>query len=152
MLDRLALMEDKVKNGVTVTVTPTQTEEQPKTEETKKKEVSKRLYAPLDVSSLTSTTPVVAAARSWEKISASIMRQCPYVAAAMTNRKITIDGEGIIILYSKKEQMLRRIAATYIKQAEAIFQKFTGTDLHIKAAFEDEIGDNIIDFWSVPDG
>ncbi len=152
MMDRLASMEDKVKNGVTVAVAEVKPEEKTEEAEPKKKEVSKRLYAPLDVSSLTSTTPVVAAARSWEKISASIMRQCPYVAAAMANRKITIDGEGIIVLYSKKEQMLRRIAATYIKQAEAIFQKFTGTDLHIKAAFEDEIGDNIVDFWSVPEG
>ncbi len=151
MMDRLSLMEEKVKNGISVTVTEAKPQE-PKEEEPKKKEVSKRLYVPLDIASLTSTTPVVAAARSWEKIAASIIRQCPYVAAAMANRRITIDGEGIILLYSKKEQMLRRIAATYIKQAEAIFQKFTGTDLHIKAAFEDEIGDNIIDFWSLPEG
>lgn len=151
MMDRLSLMEEKVKNGISVTVTEAKTEEKP-IDAPKKKEVSKRLYVPLDIASLTSTTPVVAAARSWEKISASIIRQCPYVAAAIANRRITIDGEGIILLYSKTEQMLRRIAVTYMKQMEAIFQKFTGTDLHIKAVFEDEIGDNLIDFWSLPEG
>lgn len=151
LLDRLSAMEDKVKNGIAVTVTGQEAPKPEKEEPPKKKEVSKRLYTPLDISSLTTATPVVAVARNWEKTAAAIIRQCPYVAAALTNRKITIDGEGIILLFGKNEQMLRRIAATYIKQAEAVFQKFTGTDLHIKAVFEEEIGDNLVDFWSVPE-
>ena len=150
VMDRLSAMEEKIKNGVSVTVNEVKTEE-PK-EEPKKKEVSKRLYVPLDVSKLTSTTPVVAAARKWDRISASIVKQCPFVAASIVNRKITIDGEGIILLYGKKEIMLKKIMSTYIKQVERIFQKNVGSDLILKAAFEEDIGDNLVDYWSVPEG
>lgn len=150
VMDRLSAMEEKIKNGVSVTVNEIKTEE-PK-EEPKKKEVSKRLYVPLDVSKLTSTTPVVAAARKWERISSSIVKQCPFVAASIVNRKITIDGEGIILLYGKKELMLKKIMSTYIKQVERIFQKNVGSDLILKAAFEEDIGDNLVDYWSVPEG
>ena len=150
VMDRLSAMEEKIKNGVSVTVNEIKTEE-PK-EEPKKKEVSKRLYVPLDVSKLTSTTPVVAAARKWERISSSIVKQCPFVAASIVNRKITIDGEGIILLYGKKELMLKKIMSTYIKQVERIFQKNVGSDLVLKAAFEEDIGDNLVDYWSVPEG
>ena len=150
VMDRLSAMEEKIKNGVAVTVSEVKQEEP--TEEPKKKEVSKRLYVPLDVSKLTSTTPVVAAARKWERISSSIVKQCPFVAASIVNRKITIDGEGIILLYGKKELMLKKIMSTYIKQVERIFQKNVGSDLVLKAAFEEDIGDNLVDYWSVPEG
>lgn len=150
MMDRLSAMEEKIKNGVAVTVTEAKPEEQK--EEPKKKEVSKRLYVPLDVSKLTSSTPVVAAARKWDKAAAAIMKQCPFVAASVVNRKITIDGEGIILLYDKKEVMLKKIMTTYLKQAERVFQKNTGTQLVLKAAFAEDIGDNLVDFWSVPEG
>lgn len=150
VMDRLSAMEEKIKNGVAVTVSEVKQEEP--TEEPKKKEVSKRLYVPLDVSKLTSTTPVVAAARKWERISSSIVKQCPFVAASIVNRKITIDGEGIILLYGKKELMLKKIMSTYIKQVERIFQKNVGSDLILKAAFEEDIGDNLVDYWSVPEG
>ena len=151
LMDRLSAMEEKLKNGVAVTVSQPKKEEEPK-EEPKKKEVSKRLYVPLDVSSLTSTTPVVAAARKWDRLAAGIMKQCPFVAASVVNRKITIDGEGILLLYAKNEVMLKKIMSTYLKQAERVFQKNSGTELKLKVAFEDDIGDNMVDFWSVPEG
>lgn len=148
LMDRLASMEEKIKNGITVEVREEKKEEKME-EEKPKKEVSKRLYVPLDIEKLTSATPVVKAARKWEKIAAIIMQQCPFVAASIVNRKITIDGEGIILLYDKNELMLKKIMTTYIKQAERIFQKNTGTDLRLKAAFLEDIGDNIVDFWNV---
>ncbi len=151
LMDRLSAMEEKLKNGVTVQVSAEKQEEK-KEEPPPKKEVSKRLYVPLDTANLTSKTPVVAAARKWEKIAASIMRQCPFVAASVANRKITVDGEGIILLYEKNELMLKKIMTTYIKQVEKIFQKNVGTDLCLKAAFTEDIGDNLVDFWSVPEG
>lgn len=150
LLDRVAELEEKVKNGVTVTVSEAKAEEPEEKKE--KKEVSKRLYVPLDTSSLTTATPVVAAARRWDRLSAAIIKQCPFVAASVINRKITIDGEGILLLYSSKEVMLKKIMSTYLKQAERVFQKNSGTDLHLKVAFEEEIGDNLVDFWSVPEG
>ena len=151
LMSRLSDIEDKIKNGLpqTVVVEKVQAEAE---EEPKKKEVSKRLYLPLDVDSLTSTTPVVMAARKWDKISMAIIRQCPFVATSLINRKITIDGEGIILLFAKNEMMKKKILSTYIKQVERIFQKQSGTDLLIKAAFEDDIGDNLIDFWDLPEG
>ncbi len=151
LMDRISEMEEKVKNGITVNVSENVPKEEPK-EEPKKKEVSKRLYVPLDVSKLTTATPVVAAARKWDKIASVIMKQCPFVAASVVNRKITIDGEGILLLYSAKEVMLKKIMSTYIKQAERVFQKNTGTELRLKAAFEDDVGDNLVDFWNVPEG
>ncbi len=151
VMDRLAGLEEKVKNGITVTVSEEKKEEQ-KPEEPKKKEVSKRLYAPLDIETLTSKTPVVAAARKWDKIASAIIKQCPFVAASVINRKITIDGEGILLLYKKDEVMRKKIMTTYIKQAEKVFQKNTGTNLRLKAVFEEDIGDKLIDFWSLPEG
>lgn len=151
LMSRLSDIEDKIKNGLpqTVVVEKPQAEAE---EEPKKKEVSKRLYLPLDVESLTSTTPVVMAARKWDKISMAIIRQCPFVATSIINRKITIDGEGIILLFAQNEMMKKKILTTYIKQVERIFQKQSGSDLIIKAAFEEDIGDNLIDFWDLPEG
>ena len=151
LADRIASMEEKLKNGVEVTLKEEKNEEKPE-EKIKKKEVSKRLYVPLDISKLTSSTPIVAAARKWERAAAAIMKQCPFVAASVVNRKITIDGEGILLLYGKNEVMLKKIMNTYLKQAERVFQKNTGTDFALKAVFEEDIGDNIVDFWSVPEG
>lgn len=150
VMDRLSAMEEKIKNGISVTVAEKPPEE--KVEEPKKKEVSGRLYVPLDVSTLTSTTPVVMAARKWDKIALAVMKQCPFVAASVTNRRITIDGEGIILIYKKNELMLKKIMTTYINQVERIFQKHTGTELILKTAFEDDLGDNMVDFWNVPEG
>lgn len=150
MLDRLAAMEEKIKNGVQPVISETKKEESEKKPE--KKEVSKRLYAPLDVTKLTTTTPVVAAARKWDRLAAAIMKQCPFVAASVINRKITIDGEGILLLYSKNEVMLKKIMSTYLTQAERVFQKSSGTELHLKAVFEEDIGDNMVDFWNLPEG
>ena len=48
--------------------------------------------------------------------------------------------------------MLKKIMSTYIKQVERIFQKNVGSDLILKAAFEEDIGDNLVDYWSVPEG
>ena len=151
LMDRLASMEEKLKNGVAIEVRE-EKKEKKKEEEEPKKEVSKRLYVPLDITKLTSTTPVVREARKWERTAATIMRQCPFVAASVANRKITIDGEGIILLYEKNELMLKKIMTTYIKQVERVFQKSAGTELRLKTAFLEDIGDNIVDFWSVPEG
>ncbi len=151
VISRLSDIEDKIKNGMPQTVVIEKTAE-PEPEETKKKEVSKRLYLPLDKEKLTAKTPVVMAARRWDKICTAIIKKCPFVTTSILNRKITIDGEGIIILFEKNEMMKKKILTTYIKQVQDIFQKQSGTDLLIKAAYEEDIGDNLIDFWDLPEG
>lgn len=151
LISRLSDIEDKIKNGLPQTVIVEKQAVEPE-DEPKKKEVSKRLYTPLDVASLTSQTPVVVAARRWDKISLAIIKQCPYVVPLIMSRKITIDGEGIILLFEKNEATKKKLLANYIKQVQDVFQKQSGTDLLIKTAFSEDIGDNIIDFWDLPEG
>lgn len=147
ILDRLEQCEDKIKNGIKAVPAEKQVEEKPKP--VKKTQPSARLFVPIDVSALTAESPVVAAARRWDKTAQSISKKYPHVAAAVMNRHITIDGEGIILVYKKSEMMLKRIAVTFNKQIAEEFSRLSGTDLVVKTAFFDDIEDQIIDFWKI---
>ena len=147
---RVSDLEEQLKNGVTVQVQQTPAEKQEKKPEKPKKEPSARLYAPLDVQSLTAETPVVAAARKWDKAAQAIAKRYPFLAGSVLNRKITIDGEGLLLLFSEKEVMLKKIFTTYQKSAEELFQKNVGAALRLKAVFESDVEDHIIDFWAIP--
>ena len=149
ILDRLAECEDKIKNGITVQVTK---EETPKEEEKPKQEKPKpsgRIFVPVDVSTLTSQTPIVSAARKWDKTVQAIVRQHPHLASAIMGRRITIDGEGIILIFDKKEMMMKRIASTYAKQITEAVCRSCGEQIIVKTAFFDDIEDNIIDYWAI---
>lgn len=147
---RLAELEEAIKNGTAVQAAPMRTEQTSAPPEKKeKKEVSARLYAPLDPKTLTADNPLVIAARKWDKASQAIAKRFPFVAGSVINRKITIDGEGILLLYTRQEIMLKKIASTYMKSIEEVFQKNTGTDFKVKAVFEPDVEDHIIDFWNV---
>lgn len=150
LLARIENIEQKIKDGIVQKV-PEKKEEKPKEPEKAKKEVSARLFVPLDTSKLNTGTPIVAAARKWDRIAQSIAKKYPYLAGTVINRKITIDGEGIILLFQKNEIMLKKIAATYIKSIQTEFQKNAGGNFIFKTAFEDEIEDKIIDFWNIQD-
>lgn len=147
---RLDKLEEQIKDGVIKVEAKeekaAETEEKPK----KKKEVSARLYVPLDISSLNAQTPIVAAARKWDKAAQAIARKYPFIAGSVANRRITIDGEGIILIYKKSEVMLKKIAVTYIKSIEAEFKKNVGGDFVFKTAFEEDVEDNIVDYWNIP--
>ena len=114
------------------------------------REPSARLYVPLDVKSLTAETPVVAAARKWDKAAQAIAKRYPFLAGSVLNRKITIDGEGLLLLFGEKELMLKKIFTTYQKSAEDVFQKSVAAPLRLKAVFESDVEDHIIDFWAIP--
>ena len=147
---RLSELEEAVKNGAVVQAVPEKSQEKPVSQEKKeKKAVSARLYAPLDPNTLTAESPLVIAARKWDKIAQAIAKRYPFVGGSVINRKITIDGEGILLLYQKNELMLKKIASTYMKSIEEVFQKNTGTDFKVKAVFEPDVEDHIIDFWSI---
>lgn len=148
--ERVARLEDEIKNGVKIS-TPVVNEEK-KTEIIKKKEPSARLYVPLDVSSLTADTPVVIAARKWDAIAGKIARKTPYVAGSVVNRKITIDGEGLILLFDANERMLKDIASLYINTIREAVEKETGQDFVVKVAFAEDLEDNIVDYWNVAKG
>lgn len=151
ILERLEKCEEKIKNGIKVVAAEKKEESEEKPKEVKKKP-SARLYAPIDVSSLTAETPVVASARKWDKTAQAIAKKYPHLAAAVINRQVTIDAEGLILIYQKSEMMLKRIAVTYIKQIAEEFRTISGTDLTVKTAFFDDIEDNIIDFWKIGSG
>ena len=150
ILDRLADCENKIKNGITV-----QVEEAPKQEEkpvAKKPKPSGKLFVPVDVSTLTTSSPTVSAARKWDKTSQNIIRQYPHLAAAITGRRITIDGEGIILIFDKNEMMKKNIASTYVKQIAEAVSRSCGTELIVKSAFFEDIEDCIIDYWTIGGG
>lgn len=152
VLARLSAVEEKAANGITVTVREEASAEK-KTEEVKpKKEVSARLFAPIDLKSLDSDSPIVKTARSWEKIARSIEKKYPYVTIALNNRRITIDGEGILLLYGDEETIAHEVAVQYMDNITEEFQRYTGTGFIIKAVRERDVEDNIIDYWSVPEG
>ena len=150
LLDRISALEAEVKNGIRVTVEKTAAAE--KKEEIKPKpkpKPSAKLFVPIDVSSLTASSPIVAAARKWEAISAAIVKRYPHIAQSVINRKITIDGEGIILIFEKHERMMKGIAATYSGQIQEMLKLGTGRDFVVKTAFREDIEDNIIDYWSI---
>lgn len=148
---RLAELENAVKNGVQIAPAVQSSAPAPEKppEKQPKKEVSAQLYAPLDKSTLTADHPLVLAARKWDKAAQAIAKKYPFVAGSVFNRKITIDGEGILLLYSKQELMLKKIASTYLSSIQEVFRKNTGTDYAVKAVFEEDVADYIIDFWNV---
>lgn len=148
LIGRIAELEEKIKNGITVTqVSETPEKKTEKEPEKKKEKPSAKLFVPIDESSLTKDSPIVVAARSWESVSASIARKYPHVASAVINRRITIDGEGIILIFEAEERMMKGIAARYVSLIRDMFRSGTGTEFEVKTAFREDIEDNIIDYW-----
>ncbi len=148
LLERIAKLEEEIKNGIKVTQIQETSQEIAEVKKPKK-EPSARLYVPLDKSALTVTTPQVLAARKWDAISAKIARKYPHIAGSVTNRKITIDGEGIILVYNQNERMMKEIAVTYISAICEAVEQETNIDLVVKTAFFEDVEDNMIDFWSI---
>lgn len=149
LLDRISELEEKVKNGITVVAAETQSPS-PAEPVKEKKPVSERLYVPIK-KKLTTADMIVKAAKKWDKYSAAVIRKLPHVAVALTNRNITVDGEGIILLFERNEQMSKNITHRFIKAIQSEYSKNAGFDIVIKAAFVDEIEDYIIDIYSIPE-
>ncbi len=150
LLDRIKTLEKQVKDGIKVVATVDESakkeEPQPKKEP---KQPSAKLFVPIDESQLTASSPVVIAARKWETVAASIAKKYPHIAHCVIDRKITIDGEGIILIFEATERMLKGIAAAYVNSIREMVEKGTGYDFVVKAAFREDIEDNIIDYWSI---
>ena len=149
ILDRLTECEDKITKGITVHTEQAPKKQEEKKPEAKKSQPSTRQFVPVDISSLTPQSPTVAAARKWDKIAQAIAKQYPHVAAAVLNRQVTIDGEGIILIFKKNEMMLKKIGATFLPQITEVLCRMSGHQLVVKTAFYEEIEDNIIDYWKI---
>ena len=123
-------------------------EEKPK----KKVEVSSRLFAPIDKSKLTAESPIVVTARNWDRIASYIVSRHPFLTGFLTNRKITIDGEGILLLFSAEEDTKKKLTAKYIENIQQAFTQYTKTDFKVKLSFEADVEDVLIDYWNLPSG
>lgn len=152
LLDRIKTLEKQVKDGIKVTAVA---QEKPKEEQKPPKEAKKpsaKLFVPLDVSKLTASSPIVVAARKWESIAGAIAKKYPHIAHCVMNRKITIDAEGIILIFTANERMMKGIASTYVNSIREMFAKGCGQDFVVKTAFLEDIEENIIDYWSIKGG
>ena len=146
--ERISNLEEKVKNGVTVQ--PTETVK--KKEVTEKKKTSVRLYNPIPKEELTSDNPIVKVAKNWDNISRTMCNSAGYLKAALMNRNITIDSDGIILLFNPKEKGAYNIAAAYKDKMQVIFKRASGTDFAVKVAYENDIQEELVDFWNLPGG
>lgn len=50
---------------------------------------------------------------NWDNISRTMCNSAGYLKAALMNRNITIDSDGIILLFNPKEKGAYNIAAAY---------------------------------------
>lgn len=146
--ERISNLEEKVKNGITVQ--PTETVK--KKEVTEKKKTSVRLYNPIPKEELTSDNPIVKVAKNWDNISRTMCNSAGYLKAALMNRNITIDSDGIILLFNPKEKGAYNIAAAYKDKMQVIFKRASGTDFAVKVAYENDIQEELVDFWNLPGG
>ena len=150
LLDRVKTLEEKLEKGIKIEV---KNEEKAPEQKplSKPKKPSARLFVPIDVSKLTPDTPCVSAARSWDKISRQAARKYPYLSAVL-GRKVTIDGEGIILIFDKNEAMSKELVNSHRAEIEAVTEQITGNGIIVKTAFADDIEDNFIDVWKISDG
>lgn len=142
---RLDAIEKKLKNGL-----PTQAA-QPETSKPKAApEVSARLFNPIPDNELNGANPIIVLAKKWDKFAASICSQAQYLKGFLTNRPITVDADGLILLFKREEEFSKSLAVKYKDTLTKLFRKLSGSDYIIKAAFEDELEGHLIDFWSLP--
>ena len=148
VLDRLASIEKKAENGFIAGNNIEKKDTVPEKKPKKKAEISARLFAPIDKSALRADSPIVVTAKNWDKIASAICRDFPFLNF-LSNRKITIDGEGIILLFDEKENTLKNLAVKYLNQIQEKFRHYSNTDFIIKPVFTKDIEDNIIDYWDI---
>jgi DNA polymerase-3 subunit gamma/tau len=144
LYSRIAGIEEKIKNGIAVAAPIT--EEEPVKEV---KKVSKRVYNPIPPSELNGDNPIVALAKRWDNICSAIIKKAGYLGMALHNRPITIDRDGIIMLFGRNENTTLDILNNNRNRLDTLFAQVSGTDYALKYVYDDEIGDNIIDIWSM---
>lgn len=143
--DRLSKIEEKIEKGAVVSSEQEQVKKAPE-----KKKTPVRLYSPIPEYELTSDNPIVKAAKNWDNISRTMCNSAGYLKASLTNRAITIDADGIILLFKPEEKGAYNIAVMYKDKMQVTFKRASGTDFAVKVAYENEIQDELVDFWNLP--
>lgn len=140
---RVDAIEEKLKNGAVISAKPAEVKKNEV-----KKPVSIKLYNPIPESELNADNPIVQLAKNWTNISRSIESSAPYLKAALLNRTVTIDADGILLLFNRDEKGAYDIAKLYLNKLQQCFNKVSGSDYRIKLAYRDEL-DDLIDYWSL---
>lgn len=141
---RINNIEEKIKNGLIAA--PAKKEEEPPP---KKEKVSKRVYNPIPPSELNGDNPIVQLAKKWDSISAAMSKKAAYLTVALARRPITIDNDGIIMLFDRKESFAMNMLNNNKDKLDKLFARISGSDYALKYIYEDEIGDNLVDIWSL---
>ena len=93
---------------------------------------------------------MVKIAKNWSNTVRAILSGAPHLTAPLMNRDITIDADGIILLYKKEENLSKNLAVRYMADIKKWFYKATGSDCQIKVALYDDLNsEDIIDFWDL---
>lgn len=137
-------IEDKIKNGLVVSASEKKEDTPPP-----KKKVNQRLYKSIPQEELNGDNPLVQLAKKWDSISASIAKKAGYMTVAIVNRPITIDRDGIVMLFKRSEDFAISMLNNNKGKLEKLFAEISGTNYALKYIFDDEAGDNIIDIWSL---
>ncbi|MBQ7574862.1 MAG: DNA polymerase III subunit gamma/tau [Clostridia bacterium] len=141
---RLSELEEKLKNA-DITVS-----EKPKEDIKEKKKAPPRLYSPIPKSELHSGNPIVKIAKNWDNTVRIILGANPKWFPVLNSIPITIDNEGIILIYENSQKISYEGAVKYREEIIDAFKQVTQSSYIIKAAYKQDIEDNIIDFWSLP--
>lgn len=144
--DRIRKLEDKVKNGIPLQPSPAKDE---RSEIREVKKVSAKIYDPIPEHELTADHPLVKAARNWDNISRTMIRAAGYLTPALTNRQVTIDTEGIILVFKSDEKGAYNIAANFKDKLTQTFVRASGTEYAVKIAYDYQLPDNLPDIWSL---
>ena len=144
--DRIGRLEEKIKNGVMVNKEPVVEKKKPE----EKKKTPTRLYNPIPGYELTSDNPIVKAAKNWDNISRTMSNSAGHLKPCLMNRSITIDADGIIMLFKREEKGTHDIAVMFRDKLQQTFKRASGTEYAIKLAYEDEIQEELVDFWNLP--
>ncbi len=157
LLDRVSTLEQQIKDGVTVKVekneSVAETSKQPEAERAEEKpEKNFSVTKPFKKGELTADNVIVKAAKSWAKILGAL-ETVPGgvpVYAQIFRKKITIDAEGIVILFEENEQTSKQIVSLpmNLNNIKKAVKRVTGNALEVKAVFEKDV-DDIIDFNAI---
>ena len=145
---RLTELESKIENGATVS-------EKPPEKKTVKKPSAPpiRLYNPIPERELTAANPIVKHAKNWNNITRIILNSAPYLDPVLRKRNLTVDADGIILIFKKSEKFVYDIAASKRDEIIDKFRFATRSDYIVKIAYEDDLsGVPLINVWTLPEG
>ena len=142
---RLSALEEKILNA-DITVSKKQDGDI----EEKKKKAPLRLYSPIPDNELNSENPIVKIAKNWDNTVRIILSANPMWFPVLNSIPITIDNDGIILIYEHSQKLSYDGAVNFKDDIIKAFEQVTQSSYIIKAAYRQDIEDNIIDFWSLP--